>query len=144
MLRWEPTPCPTCGADLPGLGRFCHTCGDYIENMGAAADTSPARRDAIPDTRTEAEVQLGIRRAAEVLGYDVYDMSQGRPTRQAPGIPDLYIRGHGRRVWIEVKRPSGGKVSEHQRAFIEGEITHGGEALIARSEQDFLRWHEAA
>jgi hypothetical protein len=113
--------------------------------MGATTDATPeARARAIKDTRTEAEVQLAIRRTAEALGYDVYDLSQGRPTRQPAGVPDLYVRGHGRRVWIEVKRPLGGRVSEHQDRFIAGEIENGGEAFVARSEHDFIEWHGEA
>lgn len=143
LVAWTPTVCPTCDAELPGLGTYCEGCAAYVEDMGATTDATPeARARAIKDTRTEAEVQLAIRRTAEALGYDVYDLSQGRPTRQPAGVPDLYVRGHGRRVWIEVKRPSGGHVSEHQEAFIDGEREHGGEAFVARSEQDFILWHE--
>lgn len=141
--RWDSPPCPRCGTPLEGLGRYCERCAAYVADMiGATADTTPEKRDAIKDDRTEAQVQLAIRRAAEVLGYDVYDMSQGRPTRQPAGIPDLYVRGHGRRVWIECKRPRGGKLSEAQHRFIASELGNGGEAMVARSEQDFIRWHE--
>jgi hypothetical protein len=140
-VTWQPEVCPTCGNILPGLGTFCHMCHAYTEDMGATTDVSPAARERIPDDRTEAQVQLAIRRAAELLGYEAFDLSQGRPTRQPAGIPDLYVRGHGRRVWIEVKRPHGGKLSEAQHQFITGELGNGGDAFVARSEDDFLLWH---
>jgi len=96
----------------------------------------------VSDTRTEAEVQLAIRRTLEILGYTVYDLSQGRPTRQPSGVPDLYVVGHSRRAWIEVKRPSGGVVSEAQAAFIATEVANGGIAFVARTESDVIEWHQ--
>ena len=141
IARWEPTICPGCASELPGLGRYCESCAEYTDRLGSTADTTPAARDRT-DTRTEAEVQLAIRRTAEALGYHVYDMSQGRPTRQPSGIPDLYIHGHGRRCWVEVKRPSGGKLSEAQERFLASEQLNGGDAFVARSETDIIRWHE--
>jgi hypothetical protein len=141
IARWSPTICPGCDRELPGLGTWCARCNEYTDRIGATTDPSPPARDRT-DTRTEAEVQLAIRRTAEALGYEVLDMSQGRPTRQPSGIPDLYIRGHGRRVWVEVKRPSGGTVTEAQWRFIAGELAHGGEAFVARTERDFIHWHE--
>ena len=140
MISRQPKVCPTCGNMLPGLGTFCHMCGAYVEDMGPE---QPKAKPTLPDDRTEAQVQLAIRRAAELLGYEAFDLSQGRPTRQPSGIPDLYIRGHGRRVWVEVKRPHGGKLSEAQHQFITGELGNGGDAFVARSEQDFIAWHLA-
>lgn len=142
MISWTADHCPTCGITLEGLGRWCPRCRAYTAEMiGSTTDASPATRTEIKDTRTEAEVQLAIRRAAELLGYEAFDLSQGRPTRQPAGIPDLYVRGHGRRVWIEVKRPHGGKLSEHQHRFIASELGNGGEAIVARSVEDFMDWH---
>lgn len=138
------THCPTCGDHLGGLGRYCFRCGGYTADMlGATTDGTPANRpDPVKDTRSEAEVQLAIRRLAELLGYTVYDLSQGRPTRQPVGVPDMYLHGHGRRCWIEVKRPDGGRVSPAQHEFIARENGNGGEAFIARTEADFMAWHE--
>ena len=143
-LTWTPTICPQCDRDLPGIGPYCAECAEYVDRMGATTDTPPSRREAVADTRTEAEIQLAIRRTAEVLGYEVYDLSQSRPTQQTPGLPDLYIRGKGRRLWCEVKRPKGGKLSDAQRHFGNMELAHGGEWITARSEQDFIEWHQEA
>lgn len=137
-VTWEPTICPGCHRVLEGLGTYCLDCGDYVANLAGA---HPKPKAAPGDDRTEAEVQLAIRRAAELLGYEAFDLSQGRPTRQTVGLPDLYLRGHGRRVWIECKRPHGGKLSEAQHRFVASELANGGEAIVARSVEDFMDWH---
>ena len=55
MLAWTPIACPTCGEELPGLGRYCEVCHAYVEDMGAATDATPEARarivGEIPDHR---------------------------------------------------------------------------------------------
>ncbi|HWP39104.1 MAG TPA: VRR-NUC domain-containing protein, partial [Gemmatimonadales bacterium] len=56
------------------------------------------------------------------LGCRVYSFSDWRaaPTRNTPGVPDLYAflpQGRGT-LWIELKRP-GGVLSDEQREFLE-------------------------
>jgi hypothetical protein len=87
------------------------------------------------------DIQLGIRRALEVLGFDVYDLSQDRPTRQTPGLGDLYVIGRGRCAWVEVKRP-GGRQSETQELFERRVRANGGEYHVWRSEEEAIRWAE--
>jgi hypothetical protein len=96
----------------------------------------------VVDDRSEEEIQLGIRRALEVLGFYVYDLSQGRATRQTPGLADLYVVGHGRCAWLEVKRPVKGKQSEAQEVFEQRVRSNGGEYLVVRSESDAIAWAE--
>ena len=138
MIR-DSIACPSCGHE-PALNK-CWQCGWTVDaDDVCTTDSTPANRT--DDTRSEAEVQLSIRRLAEMLGYTVYDLSQGRPTRQPAGVPDLYLHGHGRRAWIEVKRPNGGRVSEAQQEFIARETGNGGTAFVARTEAAFMEWHE--
>lgn len=138
------THCPTCATELMGLARWCHVCARYVEDMGPDNDPPPAsaaKPVPVVDDRSEAEIQLGIRRALELVGYHVSDLSQDRPTRQTPGIPDLFVMGHGRFAWMEVKRPKG-RVSEHQRAWHALAQKNGVPCIVVRSEAEAMAWHE--
>lgn len=63
----------------------------------------------------ESQVQRDVKRAYEKAGCFVAVFSQGRKTRQTPGIPDLLIFVPGRFLpwWHETKAP-GGKQSPAQ------------------------------
>jgi hypothetical protein len=133
-----------CGAMLdPGV-RFHWTSrseGHYVDAPLAVEGTAHVVTvAAIPDNRSEAEIQLAIRRTLETLGYEVADMSQDRPTRQAPGVPDLWVMGHGRTAWMECKRP-GGAVSPAQKRFHAALRANGADVQVVRSEADAIAWH---
>ncbi len=66
----------------------------------------------------ETEVQTQVRRIYEALGCVVYSFSQGRRTRQTPGIPDLLVFCARKRLafFHEVKTDDG-KQSPEQREF---------------------------
>ena len=84
------------------------------------------RSAAVVSTRTEHEVQTGIRKLARAIGFHVTDFSQGyRPggprhatTRQTPGVPDLLLMHPSRQValFVECKR-LGGSLSKAQREW---------------------------
>lgn len=139
------THCPTCDTHLMGLARWCHVCERYVEDMGGPDDDPPPASAAKPvpvaDDRSEAEIQLGIRRALELVGYHVSDLSQDRPTRQTPGIPDLFVMGRGRWTWMEVKTPKG-RPSDHQKAWHEVARRNGVPCIIVRSEAEAMAWHQ--
>ena len=130
--------CPRCsGAPWKASRPFCHDCEEYVVDMGAAETGRDAPTGS--DTRLEADIQLAIRRALEALGFSVYDLSQDRATRQTPGLADLYVMGHGRCAWVEVKRPKG-RQSEAQVRF-EGLVrANGGEYYVWRHEDEAIRF----
>src|SRR5690606_34125804 len=87
----------------------------------------------------EKRLQQQIRRALEMLGFDVTSTSQPQRAMMTAGIPDLYAR-HQRwriRLWIEVKTPKG-RIRPAQAAWIEAERAAGGHAIVARSVGDVL------
>lgn len=131
--------CPGCSRELGALARFCHDCGAYVDDMAPGAAAAPERAAVPPDDRSESEIQLGIRRALETLGFEVYDLSQDRPTRQTPGLGDLYVVGRGRCAWLEVKRPTG-RQSEAQVRFGEAVTSNGGDYVVVRSETEAVEW----
>ncbi len=138
--------CPRCERELAGLATYCHDCEAYVDDMGdprpSGASVAPAPRTpaaGIPDTRLEDEIQLATTRALELLGFDVYDLSQGRKTRQTPGLADLYVVGFGRCAWGEMKRAKG-KQSEAQRIFEASVQRHGGEYHVWRHENEAIEW----
>lgn len=108
--------------------------------MGEEA-SSPSK-PAAPDDRLEAEIQLATKRALELLGFTVHDLSQDRPTRQTEGLADLYVVGHGRCAWVEMKRP-GTDQNVAQRLFGTNVLANGGEYFVCRHESEAIAWAEA-
>jgi len=133
--------CPNCDAKLVGLATFCWECENAVPEEAATTDSTPEARARLEDTRNEAEIQQAAKVALTMLGYDVSDMSQGRPTRQTPGIPDLYVQGHGVRAWLEMKTP-GGRASSAQNEWIARELANGGNAAVACSEMAAVDYME--
>ena len=138
------TACPKCSAPLAGLATFCHSCKAYTADMIEGEAKAPrVAHSGIEqaETRPEVEIRMAIRRALEASGFDVYDFEQNRPTRQTPGIADLYAVGRGRCAWIEVKTHKG-KQSEAQVVFERRVTGNGGEYLVMRHESEAFRWAE--
>ena len=136
------TKCPGCGGKLEGLGTYCHTCLEYVADFYTGED-APRTPDIIPDDRLEDAIQLATKGALELLGFKVYDFSQDRPTRQTPGIADLYILGHGRAIWIELKSAKG-KLRPSQEEFRDQCQANGVEWALWRSEADAIEWAREA
>lgn len=71
----------------------------------------------------ESAIQAQIVQALKLKGWLVWEMQKGTngPTGNrrvfcTPGIPDLYVfHKSGRALWIEVKRPRTGKLSDTQK-----------------------------
>jgi len=82
-------------------------------------DPAPAEftpRDASILEKTE---QLEVRKRFVVCGFKVRNLSQPRATKQAPGLPDLWLvhRALPIAVWFETKRQVGGRYSDAQLEF---------------------------
>lgn len=88
---------------------------------------------------TEKQVQAGIKRTLRMLGFAVYDLSQPRATKQTPGIPDLYVIGKNRHLWVEVKRP-GGRLTSAQEAFRKECEDAGVPWACWRSAEEAVAW----
>lgn len=139
--------CPRCGGTLAGLARYCHTCGSYVTDIGS--DAGPPATDAyawatrgLPDERLEDAIQLAARKALLLLGFKVYDLSQDRPTRQTPGVADLYVCGYGRCTWGEMKKADGVQSAE-QVAFESVVTKNGAEYHVWRHENEAIEWAKA-
>lgn len=66
---------------------------------------------------TEKQVVARVWRLYKAVGCTIYSTQQFRPSRQAIGLPDLYVvHQRGGAWWHEAKRP-GGKQSDGQRLF---------------------------
>lgn len=67
----------------------------------------------------EKEEQTYIAKLFRGFGCKVYNLSQPRASKQTPGLPDLWVvhRTHRVAFWFEVKRSSGGRISDAQREF---------------------------
>jgi len=91
-----------------------------------------------PKAKTEAQVQREIVNALKLAGWSVWRIGQrdARKT-QDPGVPDLFAMRCGRLgVWIEVKRPVGGRQSVHQLRFQRACIGTFQNYVLARSVDD--------
>jgi hypothetical protein len=99
----------------------------------------------VKNARTlEKREQMVITKMARVLGFTVDNTSQGRPSKVAPGLPDLWLRCVARKLagWWETKRQVGGERSSEQVDFgndcIACGIPYGfGDRF------DFARWLQA-
>ncbi len=67
----------------------------------------------------EKEEQAEISKLFRAYGFDVKNLSQARPTKQAPGVPDLIATHRELPIWFwwESKRQVGGEYSPAQIAF---------------------------
>lgn len=139
----EVEKCPGCGGVLAGLATFCHRCEEYVEDIGPNPSPERDHAPALPDDRLEKDIQRATKTALELLGYTVYDLSQDRATRQTAGIADLFVVGHGRCAWGEMKTQKG-KQSPAQQKFEELVLANGGEYYIWRHESEAIKWGKAA
>jgi hypothetical protein len=111
--------------------------------MGKPSTESTTHDSRIPDDRLEDVIQLATKKALQLLGFQCYDFSQDRPTRQTPGIADLYVCGHGRCTWAEMKRADGIQKAD-QIAFEKIVTENGAEYHVWRHENDAIEWAKAA
>lgn len=125
--------CPA-GHELVGLGTYCWECPGYVEPRKAqeAPGTAPSE---VLDPRSEKEIQASVKRFLQGIGYSVWDTSQPFAAKITPGLPDLFVTGRGRCVWIECKSAKG-KQSEAQATFQAAVEANGGRYILARSEVD--------
>jgi hypothetical protein len=101
-------------ADLPPKARAAAERALAAEQRAAAAPSGPENPAAL-----EKQTQADVVRLFRAFGGVVYSLSQPRATKQAPGLPDLYVFFPRRRValWWETKRPTGGRLSPAQEEF---------------------------
>ena len=132
--------CPRCGRPLAGLATYCVDCEGYLEDMQAGGRPSAA---ATPDERLEKTIQHEARKVLARHGFDVYDLSQPRATKQTPGLADLFVVGHGRCAWVEMKTAKGG-LTGAEKLFSDRVRRNGGEALVWRHEDEAEAWARTA
>jgi hypothetical protein len=86
--------------------------------------------------RNEAAVTKSIRSALKCVGATLWHYKHFGGLGAEKGIPDIIGCYKGRFFAIEVKRESGGVVSEHQERQIEAIRRAGGIAIVARNAQE--------
>lgn len=67
-----------------------------------------------PRAKPEAAVQGAIRARLEELGWLVIKV---HGSRFQAGLPDLFCARGGVQLWLEVKRPKGGRLTQAQRVW---------------------------
>jgi hypothetical protein len=96
----------------------------------------------------EAEVQRAVKAVLEGMGCFVWDVRNGatydpvrkiyRANSSFKGVPDLCgMTRTGRFIGVEVKTATG-RLTTHQRAFLEKIRSKGGISFVARSVDDVL------
>jgi hypothetical protein len=53
-------------------------------------------------------------------------------TSTLPGTPDVYLCVNGQSIWLEFKRPGGGRAEESQKVWHKALTSAGGEVWIVR------------
>lgn len=82
----------------------------------------------------EKKVETQIKNYLDSLG--AYYLKVHGSMYQPAGTPDILACVNGRFVAIEVKRPSGGRVSALQKSKLKQIEAAGGVAIVARSVED--------
>lgn len=130
-------PCPHCGGELHGFGRWCQHCQRTVDTRGE----KPKPAAAIPDTRSEEEIRVGIKQALRTLGWHVWDHEQQRKDpRVDAGFSDLVVIGFGVIAFAEIKSAKGAQ-NEAQREFervVRANAGPGVRFCLWRSEADAL------
>ena len=109
--------CPRCDRELSGLGRYCHDCEEYTDDMPRLSDvqaapdvekrTRPKRVKKVQPPLEEAE-RLHCKALYEAHGCTVVNYSQAQRAQQTAGIPDLQVFfPDGTWAYHEVKRQKG-------------------------------------
>jgi hypothetical protein len=89
----------------------------------------------------EQDIRVGIVSYLRMMGWAVWDLEQNRRTRQTAGLPDLFLAGFHRTVWVEVKTPTG-RLSDAQAVFREEMRANGHEWHLWRSVEQAHVFHE--
>lgn len=78
-----------------------------------------ARELEVDPDAIEKDEQREVVKMYRAHSCTVRNLSQARKTKQAPGLPDLFVvhRGKSRAWWHETKRPVGGRYSPAQIEF---------------------------
>lgn len=113
----------------------------YEPEEACTTDATPARRDAVPDGRTEDAIQASGHERFRALGYRVYNLSQKRPSKQGKGLGDSYVIGYGVCCWVEWKAGRN-KQTDDQREFGEAVLANGGHYCVAYSEAEAVAYVE--
>jgi hypothetical protein len=96
--------------------------------------TTPTKRKRqSPEKRMQGYVIKNLRR----LGFFVSSFSQARASKQTPGIPDLYVMGHGVALWIEMKA-DGCKLTTAQSVWHREAKENGVAVMVAYNTDDVL------
>jgi hypothetical protein len=85
--------------------------------------------------RKESSVEAELVRRVEALGGLCLKM-QSLARR---GFPDRLIVLHKQIIFVELKRPSGGRLSPHQRWYAQNFIAMGHEIVLIRDSADIDR-----
>ncbi len=107
--------------------------------MADGPDQEAEARPVIPDDRLEEPIRMATKKALGLLGFDVFDFEQNRPTRQTPGIADLYVCGHGNSTWAEMKKADGVQ-SADQIIFERIVMANGASYHVWRHESEAIAW----
>lgn len=94
----------------------------------------------------EEKAQKRIVDALETLGCHVSKFDQGRRTRQTAGIPDLFVMHPDFEIalWVEVKRPDGGRLRGSQKAWHAIARESGQRVVVARGVDEVVEALEDA
>lgn len=89
---------------------------EAVARMNGYAPKVEATADS--DVLEKAE-QNEVMKLFRAFGFKVRNLSQPRATKQAPGLPDLWVMHRERPIafWFEVKRQVGGRYSDAQIEF---------------------------
>lgn len=125
----------------PGGSTPSRSARDDWPHHGPAPDPWPQPQPPLGGTEEELTLWPSVE-AFRALGFDVWINEQnrkGESARTTPGIPDLFVAGHGVTAWAECKRWDG-RQSDAQRAFEAAVTSNGGIYLLIYEPSQVTRW----
>ena len=86
---------------------------------------------------TENEVKRQVRDYLKLMGWFSFPLTAGLGSYK--GSPDRIAVKDGRVLFLEIKKPIGGKHSDYQKQFQADLEEHGGEYYLVRSLEEVMR-----
>lgn len=99
-------------------------------NIAPQRPTKPTKKK----NKEEQQIQKQIMDFLKLKGFYTFKNHQGFGSE--PGVADIYAIKKGYNLWIEVKKPKGGRQSEWQKYFEDTIKYHEGHYILAKSLDD--------
>lgn len=117
----------------------CDILSEYnrISLLGVDGDKMRIKSKQYKPKITENHIKKDVKQYLSYKGWYHFYLLAGMGAYK--GSPDIISIKDGRVLFLEIKKPVGGKQSDHQKKFQEDTEEHGGEYYIIRNLDDLIK-----